>query len=59
MEPMWLTEKQVAHRCGVSRQYIAVHRGTPDAPPYHKRGARKILYLSSEVEDWIKSQRVA
>jgi predicted DNA-binding transcriptional regulator AlpA len=56
---MWLTEKQVAHRCGVSRQYMAVHRGTPDAPPYHKRGTRKILYLSSEVEGWIKSQRVA
>ena len=53
----WLTVKQVAPLCGVSRHYLHRHRGTGAAPPHHRRG-RKVLYDRNEVALWIDQQRV-
>ncbi|MDE2472852.1 MAG: helix-turn-helix domain-containing protein [Bradyrhizobium sp.] len=52
----WLAPKQTAEMCGISRRYLWIHRGTPNAPPHHRRGAR-YLYRRSEVEAWIEAQR--
>lgn len=52
----WLTVKQAADFCGVSRQFLYLHRGDGHAPPYHKRGA-KVLYSKKELLAWIDKQR--
>jgi hypothetical protein len=41
----------------VSRMYLWRHRRDGQAPPAHQRG-RKVLYLRSEVEQWMREQRV-
>ena len=53
----WLEVKQVAAKIGVSRMYLWRHRRDGQAPPAHQRG-RKVLYLRSEVEQWMREQRV-
>jgi excisionase family DNA binding protein len=54
--PDWITVKQVAALCGVSRAYLYRHRGDGHAPPHHRRG-RKVLYNTDEVNEWIAGQR--
>lgn len=52
----WLTVKQVAAMCGVSRHYLLRHRYDGEAPPFHRRGTH-VLYREREVEEWITAQR--
>jgi len=53
----WITVKEVAALCGVSRAYLLRHRKDGHAPPCHRRG-RNILYERDEVNAWIEAQRV-
>lgn len=57
-EPDWITVKETAYLCGVSRHFLYVHREDGEAPPHHKRAGRSI-YSKREVQEWIDSQRVA
>jgi len=52
----WLTVKQAAAYCGVSRWFLSDHRGDGIGPPYHQRGVR-ILYTRPELDEWIKRNR--
>jgi excisionase family DNA binding protein len=52
----WITVKQAAALCGVSRAYLYRHRSDEHAPPHHRRG-RKVLYNTDEVNEWIAGQR--
>jgi len=53
----WMTTKQVAPICGVSRLWLFRHRNDGVGPPYHRRG-RKVLYRRDEIEAWLNAQRV-
>jgi len=53
--PEWLTTKQAAALCGVSRWWLWRHR-TTGAPPAHQRGTR-VLYRYDEVLAWMEKQR--
>jgi predicted DNA-binding transcriptional regulator AlpA len=52
----WMTTKQAAAFCGITRQFLWEHRDDGIGPPYHLRGA-KLLYSKSELTAWINNQR--
>lgn len=53
----WISIKEAANLCGVSRQWLYDHRRDGLGPPRHKR-AFKDIYLRREVLDWIERQRI-
>lgn len=54
----YLTTKQVADLTGLSVSFFEVGRSmsSPNQPPHHKVGTR-VLYLRSDVEQWLSERR--
>jgi excisionase family DNA binding protein len=51
-EIVWLAPKEAAYFLNVSIRTLERWRASGYGPPFHKVG-RKILYLKSDLEEWI------
>ncbi|QBK30146.1 helix-turn-helix transcriptional regulator [Roseitalea porphyridii] len=51
----YLRAKEAARYLGVSNSVLAKMRMRGDGPPYRKFGSRVVLYVRSELDDWLEN----